>query len=109
LGAVGGAESHMLLVSQIPSITSNNASQSIVVNPAGSGSNNVPYTTGTITTDSYGGGANSSLVRIVGAALSNTASFSGSNSISVTSNNTGGNAHNNVQPTIICNYILRII
>jgi hypothetical protein len=27
----------------------------------------------------------------------------------VTSNNTSGSAHPNVQPTIICNYIMRII
>jgi microcystin-dependent protein len=27
----------------------------------------------------------------------------------VTSNNTTGTAHPNVQPTIVCNYILRII
>ena len=29
--------------------------------------------------------------------------------ITVTSNNTSGNAHNNTQPTIVCNYIIRII
>jgi hypothetical protein len=33
----------------------------------------------------------------------------GSNTITATSNNTSGNADANVQPTIICNYILRII
>jgi microcystin-dependent protein len=38
----------------------------------------------------------------------NSASFSGSNNITsnVTSNNTGGTAHSNVQPTIITNYII---
>jgi microcystin-dependent protein len=36
-------------------------------------------------------------------------SYSGNNSISVTSNNTGCAAHPNVQPTIVCNYIMRIV
>ena len=38
-----------------------------------------------------------------------TVTSTGNNAISVTSNNTGGLAHPNVQPTIVCNYIIRII
>jgi microcystin-dependent protein len=36
---------------------------------------------------------------------------SGNNNISVTSSGTGGGApaHSNLQPTVICNYIIRII
>jgi microcystin-dependent protein len=33
----------------------------------------------------------------------------GSNLITVTSTNTSGNGHRTVQPTIICNYVIRIL
>jgi microcystin-dependent protein len=102
LGAVGGLESQTLSLAQLPTgITAANASQAISVST-------------TITTVMYGANIQSNVgtggSRTVGyepfaASLTST----GSNSISVTSNNTSGSAHNNVQPTIICNYILRII
>jgi hypothetical protein len=44
----------------------------------------------------FGGG---SIFLFTNGALTSSAQFSGSNSISVTSNNTGGGAHNNVQPS----------
>jgi microcystin-dependent protein len=105
LGATGGTESHTLVLGELPTgITSGNAAQSISVSAnnvpysstwnglapgISTGSLNYPYTFGTI---SFAGNT-----------------LSGTNLISVTSNNTSGNGHRTVQPTIISNYILRII
>jgi microcystin-dependent protein len=100
MGATGGSESHTLTAAQIPSITSANASQNITVNaPA----NNFVTGTATNLNTSAGGSPQATNVN------ANASTASGTNSISVTSNNTGGGAHNNVQPTIVCNYIIRII
>ena len=100
LGAAGGTETQTLTLSQLPTgITSANASQAIsvtsTVNMLSGGNLN-----------QWNGGLNNY-------ALQNpsfgTVTSIGNNSISVTSNNTSGSSHPNVQPTIICNYILRII
>jgi microcystin-dependent protein len=100
MGATGGSESHTLTAAQIPSITSANASQNITVNaPA----NNFVTGTAINLNTSAGGSPQATNVN------ANASTASGTNSISVTSNNTGGGAHNNVQPTIVCNYIIRII
>ncbi|MET4490685.1 tail fiber protein [Bradyrhizobium sp. LA7.1] len=110
LGAVGGLKDHTLTASQIPSITSANASQAISVGTGG------PVIPGTDPGNPWlnlgapaTGGFTSVYRNGVSPSLNNIASMSGANSISVTSNNTGGNAHNNVQPTIVCNYIMRVL
>jgi microcystin-dependent protein len=100
MGEAGGAQTHTLTAAQIPSITSANASQNITVNaPA----NNFVTGTAAFFNTSAGGSPQATNV------AANASTASGVNSISVTSNNTSGSAHNNVQPTIVCNYILRII
>lgn len=103
LGAVGGAEQTVLTASQIPSITSVNATQSITVTTAQkvvNGPNAGSATAGgtQVTAADIGSGGNLNLLN-----------STGSNSISVTSNNTSGLGHRTVQPTIILNKILRII
>lgn len=104
LGAKGGSQAHTLTAAQIPSITS-----------AGSNTINVQLDTGTLLGSGGTGGTEVSLS--VGGGPGGTLTvrntnqwtFSGPETISVTSNNTSGSSHNNVQPTIGCNYILRII
>lgn len=108
LGTTGGGESHTLLLAGVPTgITSANASQSITVNPNGNPANQVPIDTGGFAATSAASGVNNPLVLGTGA-ISNTGSFSGSNSISVTSTNTGGAAHANVQPTIVISIYLKL-
>lgn len=96
LGAVGGGESVTLTAAQIPSITSS-ASNSISV-------------TSTVQTPQGGimgatqGGLQTTPINGTYASVTST----GSNLITVTSTNTSGNGHRTVQPTIVCNYIVRI-
>lgn len=102
LGAAGGGESQTLTLAQLPpGITSANASQTISVT---SGGHNLSLD-GTIVSDPGTGGAGT---HVTGMTLGSVTS-TGNNSINVTSNNTSGNAHTNVQPTIICNYIIRVM
>ena len=104
LGAVGGLESAPLSLAQLPTgITSTNLAGIGIavlssVNIVGGG---------TIGSATAGG----SQVTSSGALFTNQVS-TGSMSIGdvdVTSNNTSGDSHKNVQPTMIVNYILRII
>ncbi|MCK1533513.1 tail fiber protein, partial [Bradyrhizobium sp. 176] len=102
LGAVGGSESHTLTLAQTPAgITSGgNNSISVFGNPG-----NLVTATG-LSSSNAGAGSHGG---IDGVGFSSGVSSSGTNSIAVTSTNTGGQAHNNVQPTIIANKLLRII
>jgi microcystin-dependent protein len=105
--AVGGSESQTLTLAQLPTgITSANASQAISVSSAGGVnvmvSNGTALTVSTPGSGAYGvdGGHPWS-----GVSLTST----GSNSISVTSNNTSGAAHPNVQPTLIAECVVRVV
>jgi len=96
MGAVGGLESHTLTTAQLAAHTHTNSltdpghTHNITVNTSGGG--------GTVTQGAAGGSA-------VGTAIA-----SNTTGISITNASAGsGTAHNNVQPTIICNYIIRII
>jgi microcystin-dependent protein len=101
LGAKGGSQGHTLTLAQLPTgITSVNAAQNITINAP---TNN--FVTGTPATFSRAAGGSPSVDNVA----ANASGASGVNSISVTSNNTNGAAHNNVQPAIACNYIIRII
>jgi microcystin-dependent protein len=104
-GAVGGSETQTLTLGQLPTgITSGNANQPISVS-----ANNVPYSptwNGTapgVSTGSFTYPYTFGTISFSGNTLS------GNNSIFVTSNNTGGGAHVNVQPTILANKLLRVI
>jgi microcystin-dependent protein len=112
LGGTGGSETETLTLSQIPTgIQSANGSQAITVYPGGNSGVFAPTS---------GGGAfglepapttsgNQVIVATGGVgSLTNQNSFSAPNSISVTSDNTGGAPHPNVQPTIELNYIIKL-
>ena len=104
LGAVGGGESQTLAANQTPSLTSSNPSQSISVTA-----------TPLVLTSDDGilldfNPANAAGFRTP----DNTASFGhaasiGVNSITVNYTNSSQVGVKTVQPTIVCNYIMRII
>jgi hypothetical protein len=109
LGAACGGESQALTAAQLPSITSVNAAQNIIVS--------LPPTQSAATVNSASissvqitpSGAGSIWVPfIAGTGWGNQNISSGSNSISVTSNNTGGTAHPLVQPTMLTTFYIKL-
>jgi microcystin-dependent protein len=101
MGAAAGLQTRTLAANQIPAgVPSSNPSQSITVN-----SNRSDILIGGAS-DNFGSIAGSgefdNLVKIQ-------VTSTGSNSISVTSTNASQQALITVQPTIVCNYIIRII
>lgn len=102
LGAAGGSESTTLTAAQIPSITSANASQSITVaSTSPTGATKLPNQA-----TSFGAGATGVAYNDgnATAAISST----GVNSISVTSNNTSGNAHRTASPAILMTVYVKL-
>ncbi|MDX3971179.1 MAG: tail fiber protein [Bradyrhizobium sp.] len=99
LGEAGGSQSVTLIAGQIPTITSRNPAQSITVSTVSGGPILWQGAGSPAQVNASGGSYN----------LTSNPSISGNNDISVTSNNTGGNAHSNVQPTIVANKLLRVI
>jgi microcystin-dependent protein len=103
LGAVGGGETQTLTLAQLPTgITSRNASQAINV----SGTNLIALKSSG-PADNFGSIAGSGQWDNITQGV--TINSTGNNDITVTSNNTSGNAHPIVQPTIVCNCIIRVI
>lgn len=100
LGAVGGNQSQTLTAAQIPSITSNGANSISVVT-----SGTYPTNTSIVSDVGTGGAA----FRFAAGSLATITSTNSSQAIAVTSNNTSGTAHPIVQPTIMCNYIIRVL
>ena len=102
LGVFGGSQSQTLTLAQLPTgITSANGSQAI----------NVTSNTGNIISGTLVGGVVSGAGGLTGttSASQTTPTSSGNNSISVTSNNTSGNAHPNIQPTLTANCMVRVL
>jgi hypothetical protein len=102
LGASGGSQSHTLAASEIPTITSGGVNN-ITVGPGpdsgvifgNGGTQGLSPTQGTNTIPSNG-------------SYSNDFKFSGSNSISVVSGNTGGQPHETVQPTMLATIYIKL-
>jgi microcystin-dependent protein len=104
VGATGGAESLALSLAQLPTgITSVNGTQGISVT---SGATNVTQNAVYISYPNAGGGGT---IVLNSGPTNSPLTSTGSNSISVTSSNTSGNAHRTVQPTMIANKLIRII
>lgn len=96
-GTVGGVETHTLTTGQIPSHTHVNT----LTDPGHAHSGGV-----TAVSNYNSPGGATTVVQSV------TTGATGSNTTGVSINNVaagGGGAHNNVQPTIVCNYIMRVI
>jgi microcystin-dependent protein len=101
LGAVGGAQTVALTLAQLPTgITSSNlAVMGLSVTSTTSGIIQGALTAGNSGTPLFGGAT--------AAAVTSTGNIPIGDA-DVTSNNTSGSDHLNVQPTIICKYALRI-
>lgn len=112
LNGQGGGESHQLLATETPNIASSGA---ISVFPNGNGSLSVPSATIGISNASVASSSGTSLIPQSGAGWTAVTTFSGTNTMASTNTGSAGNgtgsaaAHRTVQPTIICNYIMRII
>jgi microcystin-dependent protein len=111
LGASGGAEYAALDASLVPTLTSSNGSVSFSASV--NSSNWVASSSSDSTPINVAAGSGSGLaVSLSGGLVSKIGSTgSAAGSVSVTSSGTGGAAprHNNTQPTIICNYIIRVL
>ena len=100
LGGTGGTQTYNLTLPQLPTGIISSGINTITVGGPNTG---FIYGNGIINPNVSVAGATGGPT---GGSLKNDWSFSGSNSISVTSNNTSGSAHPNVQPTIITNCAL---
>ncbi|WLB91330.1 phage tail protein [Bradyrhizobium japonicum] len=105
LGSLFGTDTTTLTASQIPAITSS-GSMTGTASGSISGSTSSVVLGGT----SGGGGVGGGGVFGLAGSASVSGSFSGSASVSgsVASNNTGGGAHSNLQPSRTVNFIIRI-
>jgi microcystin-dependent protein len=92
MGASGGGQSHVLTAPEAPQLTYTFNNPTVPIYPASTSSN-----------ISYGGSSNS--LNNIWTGTAGTPQTAGG---SVTSN-AGGNAHAIVQPTIVCNYIMRVL
>jgi microcystin-dependent protein len=107
LGAVGGSENNVLSLAQLPTGITSSGSNNIAVGDSG---RNIPTANNSILSVPVpSSGSLQAPYESGSATWRGVTALTGANSISVTSNNTNGGAHNNVQPTIICNYIIRVL
>jgi microcystin-dependent protein len=109
IGGTGGSSSHTLTVAELPTGITSTGSNAITVTSQ-NGQLGIPTTTAAANISGSATGSGGA----VGPASSSSSwggvnSLSGTNTINVTSNNTSGSAHDIVQPTILCNRIMRII
>jgi hypothetical protein len=108
LGQTFGEESHVLTVGELPGGITSAGANTITV--AASGGTGIPATnSGSSISDGLASGS-AGTIHIP--ATSNTwhgvDSLSGSNTINVTSNNTGGTGHNTLQPTVFVNCMIKL-
>lgn len=102
LGYAGGEAIHTLTAAKLPSITSNNPSQAISVTSTQTGVPSGALLTATLDANAGNAyGAYNSTPLTLGQITS-----TGTASITVTSSNTLGQGHNNIQPTIVGTFLL---
>lgn len=103
LGTAGGEQQHILVAPEIPSITSTVTSPLSVSATSG---NYVAQNAGSNALTSTGGSGIGGAVAISGALVNFVTVNGTATGGAITSNNTAGGAHNNIQPTIVTNYLL---
>lgn len=113
IGAVGGNEKHELLPAEIPTLTASGNNSISVTSTVGGIASGFDagnyYTHGSSSFGIWGAGRNGVSGPVPIGTITST---NNANAISATTQGTTatkGSAHNNVQPTIVCNYIIRII
>jgi microcystin-dependent protein len=109
LGASGGSQTHTLTVAELPPVTSS-GNNSITVSPTGGG-NGVPVTStpGNVVAVTITAGAGASVPSSTAASWAGTSTFTGTNSIQVTSTGTLSSPHSVVQPSKTINYIIKVL
>jgi hypothetical protein len=107
----GGFESHTLLATQIPTITSANAAQAISVDYTVPSSRQftIAAAIANWTPNVGNGGSINTPTGTGGFSGISSITATGNNAISVTSNNTSGTAHPIVPPTLIAECIVRVV
>lgn len=105
IGGTGGAVAHALIGSEVPSITSS-AVNSININNTAQQGVATTGSPGNVTFGNLGSGAGGALPLSASGSWSGVFNLTTNNNISVTSNNTGGGVHENMQPTILAQVIL---
>jgi microcystin-dependent protein len=105
LGAAGGAESQTLTLAQTPTGITSTGTASVTT--TSTFSDWIRLGSAVLFGNNQGGAGGG--ISFNPSPTSANVGSSGSGSASVTSTNTSGNAHPIVQPTIVCNYIMRII
>jgi len=111
VGGAGGEDAHTLALSELPTGITSAGSNNITVQSQ-NGLTGIPVTTAALNVQggvaAFGSGGPYS-ANTSSASWAGVNSLSGTNTINVASNNTGGSSHNVVQPTILCNRIMRVI
>ncbi|MES2192903.1 MAG: tail fiber protein [Pseudomonadota bacterium] len=106
LGATGGSESHQVTTSQMPS----HQHDVFLKDPGHLHAFNAMNGSGGVFIQSGGGytylGAGNTDTKMTGITVGSVNGTANDNKVAATG---GGSPHNNVQPTIVCNYIIRVL
>lgn len=100
LGATGGSETHTLTAAQLPANIPNSATST------STSTGTVAPTSGQFISTSGGGVPSGTSSTTWGQSTNLSLSITTTTTTTVTINPSGGSAHNNIQPTIILNYII---
>jgi hypothetical protein len=111
LGAACGSENQILTASQLPTINVSTSGE-VSVFPGGSSNNFSPYAAGVGNTNNLSTGSLSPGSNFIpinqGASFAFTATYSGNNTLTGSSTNTGGNAHPDMPPTILVTTYIKL-
>lgn len=107
LGQTLGEESHTLTLAEIPTGITSSGSNTISVSNAGLAGIAATSSPGNVTLGNITAGPGSAVPVSTAGSWFGNASMAGSNTISVTSNNTNGSTHNNMQPSVFLNAIIK--
>jgi microcystin-dependent protein len=109
LGAVGGSENTTLTLAQLPTgITSSN-NNTVSLSVTETGFSVFSATDNTLVSATAGGSIAAQPIVTSSVGHSPSTGTIAPGGVTSTSNNTSGSAHRTVQPTLVCNYIIRII